>query len=76
MAADGITIYFGSEGHEGLGGYDIFTSRFNSETADYLPPQNVGMPFNSPYNDYMMAFDELAGVGCFDRNPVFWTLGE
>ena len=65
VAADGITIYFGSEGHEGLGGYDIFTSRFNSETNDYLPPQNVGMPFNSPYNDYMMAFDELAGVGWF-----------
>ena len=65
VAADGITIYFGSEGHDGLGGYDIFTSRFNSETADYLPPQNVGMPFNSPYNDYMMAFDELAGVGWF-----------
>lgn len=65
VAADGITIYFGSEGHEGLGGYDIFMSRFNSETADYLPPQNVGMPFNSPYNDYMMAFDELAGLGWF-----------
>ncbi|HPW89972.1 MAG TPA: tetratricopeptide repeat protein [Paludibacteraceae bacterium] len=65
VAADGITIYFGSEGHEGLGGYDIFMSRFNSETADYLPPQNVGMPFNSTYNDYMMAFDELAGLGWF-----------
>jgi len=65
VAADGITIYFGSEGHEGLGGYDIFTSRFNSEMNDYLSPQNVGMPFNSPYNDYMMAFDDLAGVGWF-----------
>ncbi len=65
VAADGITIYFGSEGHEGLGGYDIFMSRFHSETHDYLPPQNMGMPFNSPYNDYMMAFDELAGVGWF-----------
>lgn len=65
VAADGITIYFGSEGHDGLGGYDIFLSRYNSERNDYMPPQNVGMPFNSTGNDYMMAFDELAGIGWF-----------
>ena len=65
VAADGITIYFGSEGHDGLGGYDIFTSRYNSDTDSYLPPQNVGMPFNSTGNDYMMAFDELNGIGWF-----------
>lgn len=65
VAADGITIYFGSEGHDGLGGYDIFMSRYNSERNDYMPPQNVGMPFNSTGNDYMMAFDELAGIGWF-----------
>ncbi len=65
VAADGITIYFGSEGHENLGGYDIFTSRYNSDTDRYLPPQNVGFPFNSTGNDYMMAFDEMAGIGWF-----------
>lgn len=65
VAADGITIYFGSEGHDGLGGYDIFTSRYNSDTDSYLPPQNVGLPFNSTGNDYMMAFDELNGIGWF-----------
>lgn len=65
VAADGITIYFGSEGHEGLGGYDIFMSRYNSSSNDFLPPQNVGFPFNSLYNDYMMAFDEWAGIGWF-----------
>lgn len=63
VAADGITIYFGSEGHNGLGGYDIFMARYNSERNDYMPPQNVGMPFNSTANDYMMAFDEAAGIG-------------
>ncbi|MGN0187838.1 MAG: tetratricopeptide repeat protein [Paludibacteraceae bacterium] len=65
VAADGITIYFGSKGHDGLGGYDIFTSRYNSDTDNYLPPQNVGFPFNSTGNDYMMAFDELNGIGWF-----------
>ncbi len=65
VAADGITIYFGSEGHDGLGGYDIFVARYNSERNDYMSPQNVGMPFNSTGNDYMMAFDETAGIGWF-----------
>ena len=65
VLADGITIYFASEGHESLGGYDIFMSRFNTSTNDYLPPQNVGMPFNSPFNDYCLIIDEMSNVGWF-----------
>ena len=34
-------------------GYDIFVTRYNTNTYSYLMPENVGMPFNSPYNDYM-----------------------
>ena len=48
--ADGVTIYYASDG-EGLGGYDIFVTRYNTNTDTYLVPENVGMPFNSPYND-------------------------
>ena len=36
-----------------MGGYDIFVTRYNSDTDNYLNPENVGMPFNSPFNDYM-----------------------
>ncbi len=65
VAGDGVTIYFGSEGHEGLGGYDIFVARYNSDRADFTLPQNVGMPFNSTANDYLLAIDEIAGIGWF-----------
>ena len=61
---DGITIYYATDG-EGLGGYDIYVTRFNSGTNDYYAPENVGMPFNSPYNDYMYVVDEYANLGWF-----------
>lgn len=62
--ADGITIYFASQGHESLGGYDIFRARMGTN-GDYLIPQNMGMPFNSPYNDYLMIIDDVAQIGWF-----------
>lgn len=70
MLSDGITIYFANNSLDGLGGYDIFITRFNSATDRYLLPENVGMPFNSAANDYMMVIDEINGLGWFatDRN--------
>ena len=70
MLSDGVTLYFANNSLEGLGGYDIFITRFNSGTNRYLLPENIGMPFNSTANDYMMAIDEINGIGWFatDRN--------
>ncbi|MGN1172981.1 MAG: hypothetical protein ACI4SO_04260, partial [Muribaculaceae bacterium] len=70
LLQDGITLYFASNGENSLGGYDIFISRRNG--TEYLTPQNVGMPYNSPYNDYMLAIDESTGVGWWatDRNKI------
>lgn len=64
VLADGVTIYYANDG-EGLGGYDIFVTRYNTNTDTYLMPENVGMPFNSPYNDYMYVIDEYNNLGWF-----------
>ena len=48
-----------------MGGYDIFVTRYNTNTDSYLMPENVGMPFNSPYNDYMYVIDEFNDLGWF-----------
>lgn len=64
VMSDGITIYYASDG-EGLGGYDIFVTRYNTNNDNYLVPENVGMPFNSPYNDYMYVVDEYNNLGWF-----------
>ena len=65
VGSDGSTLYFASEGRaDGLGGYDIYVTRA-IEGTDFLKPENMGMPYNSPYNDYMMVIDELNELGWF-----------
>jgi tetratricopeptide (TPR) repeat protein len=62
---DGVTIYYASNGSNSIGGYDIFVTRYNTETDGYFTPENMGMPFNSPYNDYMYVVDEYNNLGWF-----------
>jgi hypothetical protein len=70
MLADGMTLYFASDGEGSIGGYDIFMSRRSDN--GFLQAQNVGMPFNSPADDYMLAIDETHGIGWWatDRNHI------
>lgn len=65
VLTDGITIYYAADGENSIGGYDIFVTRYNTNTNTYLTPENVGMPFNSPYNDYMFVIDEYNNLGWF-----------
>ena len=65
VMADGVTIYFAAKDEETLGGYDLFVSRYNMNTDTYLAPERLNMPFNSLFNDYMMAVDEEKGIGWF-----------
>lgn len=62
---DGLTLYYASTGNESIGGYDIFVTRYNLNNDTYLAPNQMGMPFNSIYNDYMLAIDEVNGIGYF-----------
>lgn len=70
MMPDGTTLYYAGDGDGSMGGYDIFVATRDASTGEYLQPQNLGMPYNSPYDDFMLAIDELNGVGWWatDRN--------
>lgn len=70
LLSDGVTLYYASDGEGSLGGYDIFVTRNNGEK--FLNPQNIGMPYNSPYDDYLLAIDDATGVGWWvtDRNQI------
>jgi outer membrane protein OmpA-like peptidoglycan-associated protein len=46
---DGKTMYFSSEGHNSMGGYDIFKSVF--ENGKWSSPENLGWPINTPDDD-------------------------
>lgn len=65
LLGDGTTLYYANNGSESLGGYDIFVTRFNTETGKFLKAENLGMPYNSPANDYMMVIDEFNNLGWF-----------
>ena len=50
MHSDG-TLYFSSEGHNGMGNYDIYKTRFRG--GKWQRPENLGYPINSPeYDSY------------------------
>jgi TolA-binding protein len=70
VLSDGVTMYFASKGYGSIGGYDIFVTRYNINTNTYLAPEQLGMPFNSSANDYMLVIDETKKLGWFvtDRN--------
>lgn len=65
LKGDGITLCFAFDGEGSLGGYDIYVTRYDSENNAYLKPDNRGMPFNSPANDYMLVVDEQNELGWF-----------
>lgn len=65
VLSDGVTMYYASKGNGSIGGYDLFVTRYNTNSDSYLSPEQLGMPFNSPYNDYMMVLDETKGLGWF-----------
>ena len=48
--SDGKTLYFASEGHDSMGGYDIFHSTI-SDSGVWGKPVNVGYPINTPDDD-------------------------
>ena len=56
-------LYFSSDEHFGIGGYDIFYSQ--GALSDWAKPTNMGVPFNSEDNDYYFV------VNSFDENGYF-----
>ncbi|RUA32441.1 MAG: hypothetical protein DSY76_00475, partial [Bacteroidetes bacterium] len=51
ITPDGQTLYFSSKGHNSMGGYDIFKSTFNSGMFDWMQPENMNFPINTPFDD-------------------------
>ena len=56
---DGRTLYFSSDGRPGMGGFDIFMTRMNSDST-WTEPKNLGYPINT-YNDEMGLIIESNG---------------
>lgn len=55
---DGQSLYFASEGHNSIGGYDIFKSTWNADENTWTKPQNIGFPVNTPDDNMTISFTE------------------
>jgi len=53
-------LYFSSEGHNSMGGYDLFVSERDVD-GNWKEPRNLGYPINTPYDDVLYRMQQ--GVG-------------
>jgi len=56
---DGRTLYFASDGRVGMGGFDIYMTRMNTDST-WTEPINLGYPINT-YSDEMGLIIESGG---------------
>ncbi|NND76798.1 MAG: hypothetical protein HKN39_01265 [Flavobacteriales bacterium] len=75
---DGRTLYFASEGHKSMGGFDIFKTDLNDD-GQWSIPENIGYPINTVEDDvfYVMSPDRKRAyfssdrVGGFGKKDVY-----
>lgn len=68
LMSDGNTLYFAVEeqgfiAEDGLGGKDIYVSRYDRDAGVLLVPQLLPMPFNSMSDDLIYLTDEASDIG-------------
>ena len=63
---DENTLYFASDGHQGIGGLDIFMSKMYNNT--YSKPLNLGETINSELDDFGYILNEKTNKGYFASN--------
>ncbi|MFH0893256.1 MAG: OmpA family protein [Bacteroidota bacterium] len=68
ISDDGMKIIFSSNGHNTMGGFDIFTSVMN-EKGEWETPSNIGYPVNSTDDDVFFTYAP-------DRNSIYYSSGK
>ncbi len=84
LTPDGKTLYFSSQGHNSMGGFDVFRSH-RRQDGSWGPAENLGVPLNTPDDDlfYMGSPQDslvayVSGVredtyGWMDIYQITWT---
>jgi hypothetical protein len=62
---DDLTLYFSSQGHGSIGGYDVFISTMNDD-GFWGQPENLNLPVNSNLNDLFFSLSP-------DENKIYIT---
>ncbi|MDR2126458.1 MAG: hypothetical protein LBP63_06495 [Prevotellaceae bacterium] len=77
ISEDGKTLYFTSNGHYGMGGFDLFKCTFDTEKNTWKQAENLGFPLSSVYDDFLYIPDNNNDFACFastrncDRENIY-----
>jgi len=75
---DGRTLFFSSQGHTNMGGYDIFRTILISDTS-WTDPENIGYPINTTGDDkyYVVSangergYYSTAKIGGYGQHDIY-----
>ncbi len=56
FSEDGKTLYFASQGHSSMGGFDLFKSVWDDASQSWSSPKNLGYPINTAGDDVNISF--------------------
>lgn len=65
---DNLTLYFASNGHVGMGGFDIFISRRNNTIDNWQRPKNLGYPINTYKTENSLIVEKDGNTAYFVSN--------
>jgi outer membrane protein OmpA-like peptidoglycan-associated protein/tetratricopeptide (TPR) repeat protein len=60
---DNITLFFSSNGHTTMGGYDVFSSVFFENHKKWTKPKNLGYPINTVEDDMYFVYSSDGSKG-------------
>jgi flagellar motor protein MotB len=63
LAPDNQTLYFSSQGHNSMGGFDIFKTVYRN--GRWTQPQNLGYPVNTPGDDLFLVMTNDQKLGYY-----------
>jgi tetratricopeptide (TPR) repeat protein len=65
ISSDDKTLYFCSEGHNSMGGLDIFKTTWVDSLNNWSDPINIGYPVNTPEDNFSISFTSKKNEGYF-----------
>jgi hypothetical protein len=68
LSRNGRELYFSTKGLFGMGGYDLFVSRWDEEINDWGIPENLGFPYSSPFDDFLFCNTPDGNFSLFASN--------
>ncbi len=71
LTVDERTLYFASDGHHALGGFDIFYSKWDESNQEWGEPIQMSYPINTPDDEIHFKLAADGASGYFSSNRVY-----